>query len=102
MVRIYIGRIDGASTLALTGVGVCFLIITMLSAFAGLMGSGGGPLMSMARGRKDEEEAGRIMGTSFFLLVVTAVILPYAGGLGVNGVFLAEPISNLVGAAPVI
>lgn len=73
--RIYIGRIPGASTLALTGVGICFPIITLLSAFSSLFGSGGAPLCSIARGRKDEKRAQEIMGVSFFMLVVTSVIL---------------------------
>ena len=42
--RIYIGHIQPADTvgaLALTGVGVCFPIIMLISAFAALMGMGG-------------------------------------------------------------
>lgn len=73
--RIYIGRIEGASTMALTGVGICFPIITMLSGFANLFGTGGAPLCSIARGKKDYERAGRIMGVSFFLLVAAAAVL---------------------------
>ncbi len=73
--RIYIGRIPEAGTMALTGVGICFPIITMLSAFAGLVGTGGAPLCSIARGKKDYEQAGRIMGTSFFLLVTMGLAL---------------------------
>lgn len=32
--RIYIGHIDSAASLALTGVGICFPIITLVSAFS--------------------------------------------------------------------
>lgn len=91
--RIYIGRIPGASTLALTGVGVCFPIITLISAFSGLFGSGGAPLCSIARGRKDYERAGRIMGMSFFMLVITAAALT-----GVVQLF-EEPILRAFGAS---
>ncbi len=73
--RIYIGRIPDASTLAITGVGICFPVITMVSAFSDLFGTGGGPLCAIARGQKDNEQAGRIMGTSFFMLVTTSVLL---------------------------
>ena len=59
--RIYIGRIPGAGTLALTGVGVAFPIITMVSAFTNLFGGGGAPLCSIARGRGDHEQAEKIM-----------------------------------------
>ncbi len=49
--RVYIGRIPGAGTLALTGVGVAFPIISMISAFTNLFGAGGAPLCSIARGK---------------------------------------------------
>lgn len=73
--RIYIGRIPEAGTLALTGVGVCFPIITLMSAFAGLFGTGGAPLCSIARGKGDHGRAKKIMGVSFFMLVVTGAAL---------------------------
>lgn len=91
--RIYIGRIPGASTLALTGVGVCFPIITLVNAFASLVGSGGAPLCSIARGRKDNERARGIMGVSFFMLLVTALILT-----GILQIF-EEPILTAFGAS---
>ena len=42
--RIYIGRIPDVGSLALTGVGVTFPIITIISAFAGFASGGGAPL----------------------------------------------------------
>jgi len=63
--RMYIGRIPGASTLALTGVGICFPLITFSGAFADLYATGGAPLCSIARGRREEERAGKIQGVSF-------------------------------------
>mgnify|MGYP000559152881 CR=1 FL=1 len=39
--RIYIGRIPEAGTTALTGVGICFPIITLITAFTYLFGNGG-------------------------------------------------------------
>ena len=65
--RIYIGRIPVEGTLALTGLGLTFPIITILSAFANLFGMGGAPLCSIARGRKDNKRAGEIM-SSFICL----------------------------------
>jgi hypothetical protein len=44
-------------------------IITLASAFAYLCGIGGPPLFSMERGKGDEEEAARVMGTCFSLLI---------------------------------
>ena len=50
--RIYIGRIPDVGSLALTGVGVTFPIITIISAFAGFASGGGAPLAAIALGRK--------------------------------------------------
>ena len=45
--RIYIGRIPDVGSLALTGVGVTFPIITIISAFAGFASGGGAPLAAI-------------------------------------------------------
>ena len=73
--RIYIGHLPGASSLALTGLGLTFPIITIITAFTNLFGSGGAPLCSIARGEGNEQKAQKIMGNSFFMLVSTGVIL---------------------------
>ena len=73
--RIYIGHIPVVGAHALTGVGVALPVITILSAFAGLFGQGGAPLFSIARGRGDAEQAGRIMGNSMTLLLLSSVTL---------------------------
>ena len=62
--RIYIGRIQEIGATALTGVGLCFPIITLITAFTYLFGNGGSPLCSMERGRGNEKEAEMLMGTS--------------------------------------
>ena len=49
--RIYIGHIPGVGALALTGVGIALPVITIVSAFTGLLAQGGAPLFSIARGR---------------------------------------------------
>ena len=49
--RIYIGRIPDVGSLALTGVGVTFPIITIISAFAGFASGGGAPLAAIALGQ---------------------------------------------------
>ena len=49
--RIYIGRIPKDATMALTGLGLCLPIISMVIAFANLFGMGGAPLCSIERGR---------------------------------------------------
>lgn len=77
--RMYIGRIPEIGTLALTGVGLCFPVITLITAFSYLFGNGGGPLCAMERGKGDEEEAGFLMGNTFIMLLLTGVILTVLG-----------------------
>jgi putative MATE family efflux protein len=71
--RIYIGHINGVGASALTGVGLTFPIITLVSAFAMIVGAGGAPLASIALGKKDREQAEKILGTGVFLLICFAV-----------------------------
>lgn len=79
--RMYIGHIPGASSLALTGVGITFPVISMITAFASLFGMGGAPLCSMTRGKKDYEKARRIMQDAFWMLVITGILLTIVGFL---------------------
>ena len=53
--RMYLGRLPGH--LALTGLGLCLPIISILMGFANLCGLGGSPLCSNCRGRGENEEA---------------------------------------------
>lgn len=76
--RIYIGHMPGEGDLALTGVGVCLPVILIVSAFAALVGSGGGPRASIAMGRKAYGEAEKIMGGCLAFLVVFSVVLTAA------------------------
>lgn len=73
--RIYIGHIEGASALAMTGVGLTLPIVSIISAFANLYGMGGAPLFSMARGEGNPERARKLMGNSFSLLLGTGVVI---------------------------
>ena len=74
--RIYIGHLAENGSVALTGLGLCFPVISLISAFAKLYGpNGGAPLCAMARGRKDYREASLVMGNSFMLSILTGVAL---------------------------
>lgn len=77
--RIYIGHMGEGHSLALTGVGLTFPVITLIMAFTALFGVGGVPLFSIERGRGNTERAGRIQGVSFALLLVSSVILIILG-----------------------
>ena len=93
--RIYIGRIPQAGTLALTGVGLCFPLITLINAFTLLFGSGGGPLFAMARGNKNEREAQQIMGNTFSMLVCTGCVLMTIGFLFYKPILYAFGASDI-------
>lgn len=93
--RIYLGRIPGTGHLALTGLGITMPIISILNAFANLCGMGGGPLCSIERGKGEHEEAERVMGNSFMMLLLLGV-------LSMAVCFLAKrPMLYLFGASDV-
>lgn len=91
--RIYIGRIPQDSTLSLTGIGLSLPIITMVIAFANLFGMGGAPLCSIERGRGRIEEAEKIMGNSFTMMVISGVLLT------AFGLIFKRPMLYLFGAS---
>ena len=70
--RIYIGHMGDSNSLALTGIGLTFPIVTLIMAFAALFGMGGVPLFSVELGAGDREKAGRILGCSSVLLLISA------------------------------
>ena len=91
--RVYIARIPGVGTAALGAVGLCFPLIVIISAFANFFGSGGAPLFSIYRGKKDSTRAEQIMDTSFSMVCASAVVLMALGML------FARPLLVLFGAS---
>ena len=80
--RIYIGHIEGIGAAALTGVGLFAPILMLLNAFAMLIGAGGAPRTAIALGQGNKNEAEKIIGNSFTMLLFFAVVLTagfYAG-----------------------
>lgn len=77
--RIYIARIPGCGQESLAGLGLCFPLITIMTAFINLFSSGGASLAAIAWGEKRIQKSQKIMNTSFYLLVFGSLIL---GGLG--------------------
>lgn len=73
--RIYIGHIPGQGDVALTGVGVTFPIIMLVSAFSAFAGMGGAPLASIELGKRDYRKAERILGNSAGLILIFSVVL---------------------------
>lgn len=91
--RIYIGHLSGENGLALTGIGLIFPIISVISAFTNLFGMGGAPLCSIARGAGQNEKAKKIMGHSAVLLFGTSFFLTVLCYL------LKRPMLYLLGAS---
>lgn len=91
--RIYIGHLPGEDGLALTGIGLVFPVISVISAFTNLFGMGGAPLCSIARGAGENEKAKKIMGHSAVLLFGTSILLMTVFYL------LRRPVLYLLGAS---
>ncbi len=73
--RIYIGHLPGSNGLALTGIGLTFPVILLITAFTNLFGTGGAPLCSIERGAGNVDQAERIMGTTAWLLFVSSFFI---------------------------
>ena len=91
--RMYIGHIPGNGAAALTGVGVAFPLIMIISAFAALVSMGGAPRASIMMGKGDTEQANKILGNCFTALVITSVVLTAVTML------FCEPLLMLFGAS---
>ena len=93
--RMYVGNIPEVGDISLAGVGICGPVVTMVGAFAFLVGIGGTPLMGISLGERNTERAHKILANCFLTLAViavalTAIILP-----------LQKPMLYLFGASDV-
>lgn len=99
--RIYIGHIPGYGDMALTGVGVTFPILMLITAFSAFAGMGGAPLASISLGKREYDRAERILGNSTGLLMIFSAVLTigflvfekpalYAFGASENSIIYAE------------
>ena len=73
--RMFIGHIPEIGAAALTGVGITFPIITLISAFSYLIGMGGAPLAAIEMGKNNQKQAEKIMGNCFSALIMISVLL---------------------------
>lgn len=73
--RMFLGRVENVGSNVLAGLGVTVPIITIITAFAHLIGSGGAPLAAIAMGKKSYRESEKILGNCFILLVMFSIIL---------------------------
>jgi putative MATE family efflux protein len=89
--RIFIG--NGAGTMAISGITVCYPIIAVFIAFGMLIGIGGSTLYSIKCGEEKKDECIKIIRNTFLLLAATSVILSLFTG------FFLEEILSLFGAS---
>ena len=75
--RIFIGHMPDVGTVALTGVGLAFPLITFIAGFASLFQTGGSTLASIARGEGDDKKAESILNTSFTMLLCVGIVLTF-------------------------
>lgn len=91
--RMYVGNIKDIGDVALTALGVCAPVATLLTSFGYLVGLGGAPLFAMALGEGDEAKAKKILANALLMLVCLSAVttaLTFA---------LAKPLLNAFGAS---
>lgn len=93
--RIYIGHMPEIGEAALSGVGICAPITTIIGSTAALFGQGGAPLAMIAVGSRDIKKGERILGNCTICLVLSAL------GITVFFLVFAEPILRLFGSSDV-
>lgn len=91
--RMYIGHIPRVGGTALTGVGITFPIIMIVSAFAALVSMGGAPRAAIKMGQKDHAGAEEIMGGCTALMVCISILL------SVSIFLFRDPLLYLFGAS---
>lgn len=91
--RIYIGHIPVVGDIALTGLGLCFPILMIVTAFSMLVGAGGAPRASIAMGKGESDLAQKILGNCTAMLVILSLVLTVLLEI------FAEPLLLLFGAS---
>ena len=76
--RVYLGHMSSSDSMALSGVGLVFPIVSLIGAFTSLFGTGGAPLYAIACGAGEEKKARRIQSNVFVLLLLSSLALTTA------------------------
>ncbi|MDR2136969.1 MAG: MATE family efflux transporter, partial [Synergistaceae bacterium] len=82
--RMFVGLYVGPAGLA--AISLCFSFMIFNMAICMLLGVGAGPLISIALGEKDEERAGRILGTAAAGAFVTACAVSLLGSWKIDAI----------------
>lgn len=89
--RIFVGR--GVGSLALSGVAVTFPITNVIMAVGMLVGIGSAAIISIRLGQKNKEQAEKILGNAFTLVVLLSILVT------VFGLIFLDPILKVLGAS---
>ena len=90
--RIYIGNIPGYGGLAISGIGVVLPINFIIMGFAMLFGIGAGANISIKLGQGKKDDAEKLFGTGYYMLVVSGILI------SIIGLIFLKDIVNLYGA----
>lgn len=89
--RIFVGQ--GIGSIPLSGVAVTFPITNIIMAFAMLAGIGAAAVVSIKLGQHKRDDAEKVLGNAFVLLVIFSIMLTVLGLLFLN------PILRVLGAS---
>ena len=92
--RIFIGKIPSIGSEALSGIGVCFPILILVTAFSQLIAIGTSTIVSMHRGSKNKDKAEESVGNAITLSIITAATLFIALEFFMNPILLFFGASN--------
>lgn len=91
--RIYIGHMPETGDIALTGLGLCFPVIMIISAFAGMIGQGGAPRIAIFMGKGQQEAAEEVLGNCVTILIILSLLLTIILEISL------EPVLRIFGAS---
>ncbi|BBE16956.1 MATE family efflux transporter [Aquipluma nitroreducens] len=75
--RIFIGQ--GVGSMALSGISAIFPVMLIVMGFGMLIGIGAGVLVSINLGKHDQNKAEQVLGSSFLLMLLVAVVITIIG-----------------------
>jgi len=83
--RIFIGQ--GVGSMALSGISVTFPVMLIVMGFGMLIGIGAGVLVSINLGKHNQKKAEQVLGSSFLLMLLVAVLITTLG-FSLKGILL--------------
>ena len=73
--RVFLGHIEGEGAMILTGVGLTYPVILIISAFSSLIGNGGAPRAATCLGQGNRKRAEEILSTCAISLLALSFVL---------------------------